>query len=151
MKTEEEIFAMMAIAKEQQQTIDTAIVKMTSMAEAITEENQKLFNKNMEQQVKTHQAMMKNAQEILDKRVWTSHMIYTLIGCLCVCVAVLAGTWGYEQHLVNKTEVLEANIQNLDRHHADVTFGNCGGHTCVLVNPSYRAYGTSSKPYYIVG
>ncbi len=155
MKTEEEIFAMMAIAKEQQQTIDTAIVKMTTMAEEITEENQKLFNKNMD---KAHNTMMANPQEILAKRVWTSHMVLTLIGCLCVCAAVLAGTWGYEQYLMNgaidlsmKEQRMEMNIQNLKRHHGDVTLSHCGGRTCVLINPDSPMYGSHSKPYYIVG
>lgn len=158
MKTEEEIFAMMAIAKEQQQTIDTAIVKMTTMAEEITEENQKLFNKNMERQVKAHNAMMTNTQNILAKRVWTSHMVFTLIGCICVCAAVLAATWGYEQYLMNgaidlsmKEQRMEMNIQNLKRHHGDVTLSNCGGQTCVLINPDSPMYGSRSKPYYIVG
>ncbi len=39
MNTEDKIFSMIAIAKEQQQSIDNAIVKMTTMVEYITAEN----------------------------------------------------------------------------------------------------------------
>ena len=72
METEDKIFAMMAIAEKQQEAIDSAIVKMTTMAEDITAENQKLFNENMTKQVKAHKQMMENVNTILAKRVWTS-------------------------------------------------------------------------------
>lgn len=122
MNKEDEIFSMIAIAKEQQQSIDNAIVKMTTMAEDITAENQKLFNENMTKQVKAHEQMMKNVNIILKKRVWTSQMIYTFIACVCICTAVLAGTWGYERFLLNdvvtltlQKEQLAINIGHLEK------------------------------------
>ena len=122
MNKEDEIFSMIAIAKEQQQSIDTAIVKMTTMAEDITAENQKLFNQNMTKQVKAHEQMMENVNIILNKRVWTSQMIYTFVACVCICVAVLAGTWGYEQYLMNNVvnltlqkEQITLNVQQLEK------------------------------------
>lgn len=121
MNKEDEIFSMIAIAKEQQQSIDNAIVKMTTMAEDITTENQKLFNENMNRQVKAHNQMMDNVDTILAKRVWTSHMIYTFLACVFICIAVLAGTWGYERFLTNdvinlmlQKEQLTLNVQQLE-------------------------------------
>ncbi len=151
MKTEDEIFALMAIAKEQQRSIDTAIVKMTTMAEEITEENQKLFNQNMGRQVKAHNDMMTNVNSILAKRVWTSHMIYTLIGCVCVCAAVLAGSWGYEQYLMKEAVNLAQSVKILKRDGGEADVGRCDGRACVRVNTKYGAYGGDGKTYYVIG
>ena len=158
METEDKIFAMMAIADKQQQAIDNAIVKMTTMAEDITAENQKLFNENMTKQVKAHKQMMENVNTILAKRVWTSQMIYTFIACVCICVVVLAGTWGYEQYLMNdvvtlslKKEQMTQNIQQLEKRGGNAQIKTCDSHACIQVNKSYGEFGNNnSKPYYVI-
>ena len=158
MNTEDEIFSMIAIAREQQQSIDNAIVKMTTMAEDITAENQKLFNENMTKQVKAHEQMMKNVNIVLNKRVWTSQMIYTFVACVCICTSVLAGTWGYERFLMNdvvnltlQKEQMTLNVQQLEKRGGNAHIRTCDGHACIQVNPSYGQFGNNnSKPYYVI-
>lgn len=159
MENKDKIFAMMAIAEKQQEAIDNAIVKMTTMAEDITAENQKLFNENMTKQVKAHKQMMENVNTILAKRVWTSQMIYTFVACVCICVTVLAGTWGYEQYLMNdvvtlslKKEQMTLNVQNLERHGGESKLSICDGHTCIRIDSRYGKFSNQrGEDYYVIG
>jgi Fe2+ transport system protein B len=110
MNKEDEIFAMMSIAKQQQNSINTAIVKMTTMAEEITEENQKLFNKNMDRQTEAHSEMMTHVNSILAKRFWNAHLLISLLTFIFICAVVVAITVGYEQHLLSQIYDLQEKL-----------------------------------------
>ena len=165
MKTEEEIFAMMAIAKEQQRAIDNAIVKMTTMAEEITHENQKLFNQNIKKQVEIHDKIVKHANKVLSERIWVKDFIYWGLGIFIVASLVLIATVGYEQYLmyrisdlsVQETKMTEV-VHQLRTEGGGATINRCGKDSlpCILVNPGYGSFGDSEdgavlgKLYYVI-
>ena len=145
MNTEDEVFALLAIAKEQQKTIDTAIVKMTTMAEEITAENQKLFNKNIEEQKKIHSHVIRNAKAMLTRKIWIKDLVYWLVGLLIFAVLITGSMITYEVYLGNRIATLQiekntyqTNVNRLVKDGGKIVFGNCGKQTCVRVkNENY--------------
>lgn len=143
MTTDEKLYALMAVAEDQQK-MATQLIQL--QRQEFKEQMAALKNER-EQINASYEKKMRFCVSKLERDANYWFVIKTTLICMSVVLIMVAGMWFYSKHLGNEILELEAQKSQMEKYNA--VFGTCENQPCIRVKPSEGAFGDSENFYVI--